>query len=150
MKKIHFKIISHVSPEYKLAVDLREDILRKPLGLAFTCEELEKEKDHFQIAGFIGDRVVATAVLVPEGNIFKMQRVAVREGFQNQGIASAMMKFCEDSALKNGFKEIYCHARETAVLSYKKNDYIPEGNYFEEQTIPHLKMRKSLALNKDL
>jgi hypothetical protein len=28
---------------------------------------------------------------------------------------------------------------------YLKNSYVPEGDYFVEQTIPHLKMRKTLA-----
>ena len=139
---ISFKIIEHDSPEYKIALHLSEGILRKPLGLTFSQEELEKEKDYIQVAGFIGDDVIATVALVPEGNILKMRRVVVRDDLQKQGIASAMMKFCEEYALRNEFREIYCHARETAVPFYKKNDYLSEGGYFEEQTIPHLKMRK--------
>lgn len=142
---ITFKIIEHVSPEYKIALHLSEEILRKPLGLTFSREELEQEKDYIQVAGFIDDEVIATVALVPEGEILRMRRVVVRDDLQKQGIASAMMKFCEDYALKNEFKEIYCHARETAVPFYKKNYYLPEGDYFEEQTIPHRKMRKILG-----
>jgi predicted GNAT family N-acyltransferase len=139
---ITFKIITHGSHEYKKCISLREDILRKPLGLAFTCEELEKEKAHVHIGGFVEDELCATAMLVPEGQRLKMQRVAVKEDHQGKGIASAMMKFCENYALEKGFKEIYCHARETAVPFYKKNKYVPEGEPFMEATIPHLKMRK--------
>ena len=36
------KIIDHGTPEYQQMVKLREDILRKPLGLQFTPEELEQ------------------------------------------------------------------------------------------------------------
>jgi N-acetylglutamate synthase-like GNAT family acetyltransferase len=142
---ITFKIIAHDSPEYKMALHLSEGILRKPLGLTFSQEELAKEKDYVQVVGFMGDEVVATVALVPEEDILRMRRVAVRNDLQKQGIASAMMKFCEDYAFRHGFKEIYCHARETAVPFYKKNDYLSEGDYFEEQTIPHQKMRKTLA-----
>lgn len=142
---ITFKIIEHDSPEYKIALHLSEGILRKPLGLTFSQEELEKEKGYIQVAGFIGDELIATVALVPEGELFRMRRVVVRDDLQKQGIASAMMKFCEDYALENGFKEIYCHAREIAVPFYLKNTYIPEGDYFEEQTIPHQKMRETLA-----
>ena len=39
------KIIDHGSKEYLQMVQLRNDILRKPLGLKFTPEELEKEKE---------------------------------------------------------------------------------------------------------
>lgn len=142
MHTVTFKIIEHDSPEYKVAVNLREEVLRKPLGLSFLPEELEKEKDHIQIAGFMGDEVVATAVLVPKGSALKMQRVVVREDLQNKGVASSMMKFCEDYARTHGYEEIYCHARDKAVPFYLKNNYIPEGDYFDETTISHLKMRK--------
>ena len=74
-----------------------------------------------------------------------MQRVAVIEELQNKGIASAMMNFCEEYALKNGYTEIYCHARDKAVPFYLKNGYTPEGEYFDEDTILHLKMRKELG-----
>jgi predicted GNAT family N-acyltransferase len=144
MIPINFKIIGHGSPEYKDAVALREEVLRKPLGLSFTCDELEKEKAHVHIGGFGGSDLCATAVLVPEGNVLKMQRVAVREDLQNKGIASSMMKFCEEYARTHGFKEIYCYARHKAVPFYLKNNYLPEGEYFNEDTIPHLKMRKEL------
>ncbi len=59
-----FQIINHRSPEYYLAVKLREAILRKPLGLTFLPAELEAEKEHIQIAGFQNDEVISTAVLV--------------------------------------------------------------------------------------
>lgn len=144
LPSLSFKIIEHGSLDYQNAICLREDILRKPLGLAFTCEELEKEKSHVHISGFIGDDLCASAMLVSQNNGLKMQRVAVREELQGKGIASAMMKFCENYALQNGFKEIYCHARETAVKFYVKNGYAPEGDPFIETTIPHQIMRKVL------
>jgi hypothetical protein len=61
MNSLSFKIINHGSPEYEAAVKLREGILRKPLGLIFLPEELEAEKEHIQIAGFQGDKVISTA-----------------------------------------------------------------------------------------
>lgn len=44
--KIHFKIVDYGTDEYKKAGALREEILRKPLGLFFTKDELEMEKEH--------------------------------------------------------------------------------------------------------
>ncbi len=49
------KIIDHGSAEYQQMVKLRDDILRKPLGLGFTPEELEKEKDNMLIGAFEDD-----------------------------------------------------------------------------------------------
>jgi predicted GNAT family N-acyltransferase len=130
--------------EYKSAVLLRECILRAPFGLTFSATELLAEKDHIQIVGLNGSEVIATAVLMPEGQDCKMQRVVVKEDLVNIGIGSQMMAFCEDCAKKHSFKTIYCHARDSAVNFYLKNGYEAEGDYFDEDTIFHLKMRKGL------
>lgn len=145
MNTFNFKIINHDSAEYKAAVKLREEILRKPLGLSFLPEELEVEKDYIQIAGFHGDEIISTAVLVPEDKNYKMQRVVVKKSLQGSGVGSKMMEFCEDYAKRTqDIRSIYCHARASAVNFYLNNGYIPEGDYFDEDTIPHLKMRKKL------
>lgn len=143
-----FRIIPYASSEYEDAVRLREEILRKPLGLTFSQEERVAEKDHIHIAGFLEGCLVSTAVLVPEGNHYKLQRVVVVKSVQNSGIGSQMMNFCESYAKSKGISSLYCHARDTAVNFYLKNNYVPEGSYFDEVTLPHLKMRRILLDDK--
>lgn len=143
--KIIFKVVDFGSDDYKKSVSLREEILRKPLGLTFTEEELKLEKEHIHIAGFLGQELCATAVLVPEGNTIKMQRVAIKSSFQSKGIGSLMMAFAEDYAREKKYGSVYCHARNTAIPFYLKNQYALEGNPFEEDGIPHHKMRKILV-----
>ncbi len=144
MKKLNFKEITYKSQDWSNAVQIREKILREPLGLKFTNEELEEEKHHIQIAGFLNAELVATAVLVPEGEQMKMQRVVVLENLRNKNIGSEMLIFCEKIASDRNFKLMYCHARDTAINFYSKNHYYKEGDYFDEDGIPHLKMRKTL------
>jgi len=143
--KMDFKLIPHGSEEWKIAVRLREEILRKPLGSFFTAEELEEEKKHMHIAGFIGGELVATAVLVPEGDAMKMQRVVVKDELRSSNIGSNMMLFCEQIAIENNKNRIYCHARDTAVNFYLKNNYQADGDYFPEDGIPHLLMSKTIV-----
>ncbi len=144
MSIVTFNIINHGSSEYEEAVKLREGILRKPLGLTFSPEELEAEKNHIQIAGFQGDEIISTAILVPDGKNYKMQRVVVKESHQNLGIGSRMITFCAEYARGQGIRSIYLHAIHTAVNFYVKNGYMAEGNYFDENNLVHLKMRKVL------
>lgn len=139
-----FKEITYKSQEWINAVKLREDILRVPLGNKFTDAELEEEKNHIQIAGFIDVELVASAVLVPDADTMKMQRVVVLENQRNKNIGSQMMAFCEGLAMDRGVKLIYCHARDTAVNFYVRNQYVKEGEYFDEDGIAHLKMVKKL------
>lgn len=139
-----FKEIKYKSQDWTRAVRLREKILREPLGSTFTEKELEEEKDHIQIAGFLDNELVATAVLVPEGEEFKMQRVVVVENLRSKHIGSNMMAFCEKLAVDHNYNVMYCHARDSAVNFYTRNNYKKEGNYFDEDGIPHLKMKKEL------
>jgi len=60
------KIIDHGSKEYNQMVKLRDDILRKPLGLGFTPEELDEEKDHMLIGAFEDEEMLGCCMLVQE------------------------------------------------------------------------------------
>lgn len=139
-----FRIIDHGSRNWEKAVRLREEILRKPLGSVFSAEELEEEKNHIQVVGVLENEIVATAVLVPEESNIKMQRVVVSDQLRNLNLGSRMMSFCEAHAKSEGFSTVYCHARDSAVRFYLKNGYSAQGDCFDEDGIPHLKMTKEL------
>lgn len=145
MPDIVFQVIDHDGPRYREAVRLREAVLRAPLGLSFTPEELAAEAGHLHLVGLEGDTVCATAVLVPEGKAMKMQRVAVAPELQGRGIGRALMRYCEQVARGHGAKTIYAHARESAVPFYEKNWYVAEGELFDEDGIPHVRMWKVLG-----
>jgi len=76
--------------------------------------------------------------------IHKIQRVVVKESHQNLGIGSRMIAFCGEFARDQWIHSIYCHAIYTAVNFYVKNGYMAEGDYFDENNLVHLKMRKIL------
>lgn len=143
-KIIIFKIINPYSKEYEKVVDLRQDILRTPLGLVFTEAELEREKNNIQIAGFIDDDIIATASLTAEPPSYRMRLVAVKENLQGLGVGSKLLDFCNAYAKEKGMTSIYCHAREHAIPFYKKKGYVAEGEDFNEVGIMHIKMRKTL------
>ncbi|MBS0656238.1 MAG: GNAT family N-acetyltransferase [Verrucomicrobia bacterium] len=140
--KIHFQIVNYGSDLYKKSVSLREEVLRKPLGLIFTKKELELEKEHIHIAGFYGHELCATALLAPHGDELKLQRVVTKAHLQRNGIGTEMMRFCEEYASKHGYKSIFCHAREAAIPFYLKNRYVLEGEPFEEEGLQLHKMRQ--------
>ena len=141
---IAFRFVEHGTAAWTAAVKLREDVLRKPLGNCFSKEELEAEKNHYHVVGFFQDQLIATAVLVPDGNQLKMQRVAVSDAYRNRDIGSKMMVFCEAFAREKQIEQMYCHTRDTAVRFYTKNGYGIEGDYFDEDGIPHTKMTKPM------
>jgi len=55
--------IDHGTKEYLQMVDLRNEILRKPLDLTFTEEELENEKDDILIGAFEEEKILGCCLL---------------------------------------------------------------------------------------
>jgi GNAT superfamily N-acetyltransferase len=139
------KIIDHGSIEYRQMVKLRDDILRKPLGLGFTPEELEEEKDHILIAAFEDDDMLGCCMLVEERtDTLRLRQMAVLNDLQGKGIGRALMSFAENIARDRGYKILSMHARKNAVGFYEKMGYRIAGNEFIEVTLPHFVMEKKL------
>ncbi|KIC89199.1 GNAT family N-acetyltransferase [Flavihumibacter sp. ZG627] len=139
------KIIDHGSPEYKQMVQLRLDILRKPLGLGFTPEELEKEKNEILIGAFEEEKMLACCMLIKEApGVARLRQMAVMNNLQGKGIGRTMMNFAENIARDRGFKKVTMHARKTAIGFYEHLGYQVIGDEFTEVTIPHYVMEKKL------
>lgn len=134
------------TPEYDEAVHLRYEVLRKPLGLVFTPEQLAAEYSDHHLAAFTADgALVGYLNLTPvDEQTVKMRQVAVAPSLQGQGIGHALVEASETLARRLGFHRIVLHARETAVPFYLRAGYTIAGEQFEEVTIPHFKMEKEL------
>lgn len=139
------KIIDHGTTEYHQMVKLRDDILRRPLGLTFTPEELESEKDNMLIAAFEEEQMLGCCMLVEEqpGTV-RLRQMAVLNDLQGKGIGRALMNFAENIARDRGYKIVRMHARSHAVGFYEKVGYRIQGDQFVEVTIPHYVMEKKL------
>lgn len=139
------KIIDHGSYEYRQMVKLRDDVLRKPLGLGFTPEELEGEKENMLIGAFEEDDILACCMLVEENpTTVRLRQMAVLNDLQGKGIGRALMTFAENIARDRGYKILSMHARKNATGFYEKMGYRVVGNEFTEVTIPHYLMEKKL------
>jgi predicted GNAT family N-acyltransferase len=139
------KQIDYGTKEYQQMVQMRIEILRKPLGLSFEPHELESEKDEILIGAFEEDKMLGCCMLVKLDNkTVRLRQMAVMNNLQGKGIGRALMNFAENIARDQGFRTITMHARKTATGFYEKLGYRIVGDEFEEVTIPHFEMRKTL------
>ena len=139
------KLIDHGSKEYQQMVDMRIQILRKPLGLSFTDEELSKETEDILIGAFEDEMMLGCCMLTKvKPNTVRLRQMAVKTGLQGKGIGRALMQFAENIARDRGNSKIIMHARKTAAGFYEKLDYKVAGKEFFEVTIPHYVMEKTL------
>ena len=145
MDNIIVQLITHGSKEYEAALLLRDEILRKPIGLHINDEDLSGEENDIHIGAFDGELLVGILVLTKiDDDEIQMRQVAVALPYQGTGIGKLLVLFCEKAAKGQKFKCIRLHARITAVEFYKYMDYTVVGDMFKEVGIPHLEMEKYL------
>jgi len=71
------------TPAYDESIRLRDDVLRKPLGLVFYAEDLAKEYNQIHIGYYENDELIGCMLLQDYGDkIAKMRQVAVAETHQ--------------------------------------------------------------------
>ena len=139
------KIIDHGSKEYRQMVQLRNDILRKPLGLKLTEEELANEKELVLIGAFEDEKMLGCCMLIPEADKqVRLRQMAVLNNLQGKGIGRALIQFAENIARDQGYKKITMHARKPVTGFFEKLGYNISSDQFLEISIPHYEMEKSL------
>jgi predicted GNAT family N-acyltransferase len=138
--------IGHGTAAYRDAVNLRHEILRKPLGLEFTEDQLAAEADQIHIAAYVNDEIVGCLSLLPHSETeIKMRQVAVSNSHQGKGIGQLLSAYAEDLSLKLGYVRVLVHARQVAFGFYESMDYVFFDEPFEEVGIPHRKCYKDLV-----
>jgi ribosomal protein S18 acetylase RimI-like enzyme len=139
------KMIDHGTAEYQQMVNLRYELLRKPLGLTFDPAELEKEKEDILIGAFEDEKILGCCLLSPvDAETIRLRQMAVSNNLQGKGIGRALMVFSENIARDRRYRKLIMHARKTALGFYRKLGYQVSGGEFEEVTIPHFVLEKAL------
>ena len=110
------KQIDHGTKEYQQMVELRNEILRKPLGLVFDQRELDKESDDILIAAFEEDKMLGCCLLTKVDNqCVRLRQMAVQNNLQGKGIGAAMMNYAENVARDAGYSKMIMHARKSTM-----------------------------------
>ena len=135
--------------EYTAMLDLRERILRKPLGLVVTDAEKQMDEGDYLLGAFDGDKLLGCLILQKkdDGSV-KMRQVAVCDTAQGRGIGRAMLQAAYGVLHGWGVTKLYCHARGTAVDFYRQNGWNVTSDTFLEQNIPHCRMDIAVPAEK--
>ena len=145
----NIKEVGYGTAAYEDTLKLRDTVLRKPLGMVFTPEQLAGENEQVHIACYSSEGLLLgclVLVLNKEMEKMKMRQMAVMKNQRRQGIGKKLVLFAEEYGRANNFKLMYFHARKTAIPFYEKLNYTIIGEEFEEVSIPHYKMEKHLLV----
>ena len=143
---MHVMTVPFGSDLYYQAKKLRQDILRAPLGMILSEEELswDSAQTHL-VAVDANNHLLGTAIIKTiSPDRIKVRQMAVSEDTQGRGVGRQIMLFAEKSAREQGCQAIELHARVAVSDFYRKLGYKTEGVEFIEVGIPHIKMTKTL------
>ncbi len=129
-------------------MDLRYRVLREPLGLTYSAEDLIQESEDRHLLAFEGRKVIAGLLIRKSGReagVWKIRQVAVEPSRQGQGLGRALMLAAERVARETSVTSLVLHSREGVCGFYEKLGYGIVGETFTEVGIPHRRMERSLA-----
>jgi GNAT superfamily N-acetyltransferase len=131
---------------YRQALRLREGILRAPLGLTVSDDELYDDGMRQHFCAVTCGAVVGTVSLRPlDEATLHLKQMAVDEAKRRMRIGARLLAHAEAWAAQAGFRLMIAHARVGAEGFYLKLGYAQEGGAFEENTIPHVRVIKRLS-----
>jgi len=140
------KQIDHGTPEYLKMVNLRDVVLRRPLGLTFDHDELMAEKDDILIVCMEDEEVLGCCILARvNSHTVRLRQMAVPDNLHGRGIGASIINFAENMARDKGYKLMTMHARDSANGFYEKFGYQIKGSQFREVNLPHHVMEKNLC-----
>jgi predicted GNAT family N-acyltransferase len=71
-------------------------------------------------------------------------RMATSRSHRKGGVGAAVLEALERMAALRGLREIVVHSQLPAEPFYRRRGYVPEGEQFLEEGVPHVLMRKIL------
>lgn len=137
------------TPEYDMAFQLRDEVLRRPWGRSFEEDDLSKEQKGIDTNwGYFQDGIlVCVGTLTPVSNdAIKIRYLATKEGARGKGYGKAVLFAMEDYARSRNYKKMVLESRVSAQEFYEKYGYQTEGEEYYPQFIyiPHIEMFKVL------
>ena len=123
--------------------------MREPLGLTLTAEEQADDQLRRHFCASSHGAVVESVSLRPlDGETIQLRQMAVAEERRRENIGAQLLGVAEDWARGQGYRLIVLNARLGAEGFYARHGYLAEGEPFDENTVPHIRMTKALSLKE--
>ena len=144
MEEIQIRELKPSEPDYEQVLALRNELLRKPIGLSLYDEDLTGDAADVTLCALHQNNVIGCLMLqwAGGGAEVKLRQMAIAAAWQAKGIGRKLMLAAEDYCRNKGIARIVLHARVTAIPFYEKLGYSVMSGEFTEVGIAHKKMEK--------
>src|SRR5262245_26516739 len=131
---------------YRRALALREAILRVLLKLSLSPDELADDARRQHFCAISRGAVVGSVSMEPlDGETVQLRRMAVMADRRLEGIGTRLLACRESWAQSQGYRTLALNARLHSRGIYARSGCSAEGEPFEENTVPHIRMTTRLA-----
>ncbi|MCK9467916.1 MAG: GNAT family N-acetyltransferase [Porticoccaceae bacterium] len=138
--------IPYGSEAYRAECELRQAVLRLPLGLSLYEEDLGAEATQLHFGLFETDTLLACIIANPvSSSEVKLRQMAVSPNHQGRGYGHLLLKKLETELSDRGYTAATLHARASAIDFYRKAGFKSFGSEFMEIGIPHQQMVKHFS-----
>lgn len=143
---ITYRQITTADPEYQWEKELRTSVLRAPLGLRLSDQDVRDENKQIHIVALSNDgRMVGCVLVAFIGDAARIRQMAVTETHQGKGIGTELLRRAEQAIVDHNMHTAILHARVLVRGFYERRGYLATSGIFTEVTVPHIEMRKELA-----
>ena len=137
--------INPESPQFGQVWDLREEVLRKPIGLSLKNDDLSRDYiDTIFVAAHNGKVIGCVFFHHLDTAQVQLRAMAVYNDWQGKGVGRMLVTTGEKFAAEKGYDKIILHARKVAMGFYAGMGYTVSGDEFTEVGIPHFMMEKAV------
>lgn len=142
---MNYKLELKTNPdELKEAFALRKRVFVQGQGVPEDLEIDDKEDKAIHFLVKDEQKLVATCRVRIIDDYAKLERMAVKSTYREQGIGSLLIDQVEKFAKKKNVVKMKLHAQTQAQDFYRKNNYQVVSDEFLEAGIKHVKMEKEL------
>ena len=144
MKKI--QEIAYGSEAYQASLELRNKVMRLPLGSNIYDEDLSHEKTSLILVCYEDGVLIGTTVMSFHGTDGKIDTLCIDTKCQYAGTGTLLLQELEKRAKETGCTMVTMDARVSAMKFYEKYGYAAEGEAYKLpfSLIPHVYMTKKI------
>ncbi|MEH2288690.1 GNAT family N-acetyltransferase [Nostoc sp.] len=137
--------VAELPEDFPVIKAIRKSVFQEEQGVDPALEFDGKDEISDHLIAYLNLEAVGTArIRYLDDKTAKIERLAVLAKVRGQGIGKKIMENALQVIANQNIPEVVIHAQEYVKNLYKKLDFLEEGEIFEEASIPHVKMRKSL------
>jgi predicted GNAT family N-acyltransferase len=140
---VHYRIVSKMEDLQK-AFFVRGVVFVEGQKCAYTEDFDLFDFSAVHFLGTIGDEPVAAARIRLFKDYAKIERVAVRKAYREQGIGKGLFAFILNHIEKAGYTKMVLHAQAYLLRFYENFGFVKQGDLFIEANIEHYHMEKEI------